>query len=686
MLAVAPSESKLGALFRLAIRSGAADAVALHIRRGEPVNGHDGAGLTPLMLAATHNHLDVCVRLLEAGADATLISPVGHTARDLAIELGHENIAELLSRYACPEPEPEPVASAVLASGTVFPYFVPPLPSVVPDMLSDVVTTDLFVDDMNGWEADETVEAPRHDVECAASAQETQRAMSTHRRVGDDADWSDVELDLPDVLVPAPSISHGALAAIEEMIASGLDAGFVHPSDIWSALDTDCGHGIERAHDVLLRVFDDLGILVDPFAPMDRNRAPVDSDELSEVLDFLSTELPEPTGSVAGYAAQARQIELIKREDEERIGRRMDSALGGLARALASLAEGRWQLAFPTDVPPDAGNLPIEIDDDSELSAGQSIADEIIDAEEQIDFGTYVTLVRNGTAEYGRETLVPRPRPAELSRLLGLVPGMEPDTGTAVLGSIAAYERARDQLVTANLRLAMSVAYAYRYRGLPLEDLIQDANLGLMRAAEKFDFRRGFKFSTYATNWIRQSVTRSVADTLRLIRIPVHMVEKINAVDRARRDLEYGREHAVTIDEIARRLSMSPEAIHRIVRSEREVLSLEECGQDGHPGTPDPLSIVDPHADPYYLVSRLSLGRLIERMLTDFKDQERDVLMLRFGLDGLDGMTLEEVGQKRGVTRERIRQIEAKVLARLRHPTRQDELLPFAGISSLSDY
>jgi len=684
MLAVAPSNNKLSALFRLAIRSGAADAVALHVGRGEPINGHDGAGLTPLMLAAVHNQLNVCIRLLEAGADTTLTSPTGRTAEDLAADLGHANIAELLSLHT--RPQPGPVASAGQASEEASAYIVVPLSPSLLDLLPTAVITAAFVDDMNGWEADETVEAPRHDAECASSAQEMQRVMSAHRRVGDETDWSDVELDLPEVIVPTPTMSHSALAAVEELFARGLDAGFVHPTDVWSALDADCGHGVERAHEVLLRVLDDSGILLNPFALMDRTRASVDSDELNDVLEFLSTEIPEPTGSVARYAVQARQIQLIKREDEERIGRRMDSSLGGLARVLASLPEDGWQLAFPTDISSDAGNLLIENDDDSESSAGQPTSDEIVDADEQIDFGTYVALVRNGMAEYGRETLVPRPRPVELSRLLGLVSAMGPDTATAVHGSIAAYEHARDQLVTANLRLAMSVAYAYRYRGLSLEDLIQEANLGLMRAAEKFDFRRGFKFSTYATNWIRQSVTRSVADTLRLIRIPVHMVEKINAVDRARRELEYGRAHAVTTDEIAGRLSMSPEAVHRIVKYEREVLSLEECGQDGHPGTPDSLCIVDPEADPYCFASRLSLGRLIERMLADCKDQERDVLMLRFGLDGLDGMTLEEVGEKRGVTRERIRQIEAKALARLRHPTRWNELLPFAAITSLSDY
>jgi RNA polymerase primary sigma factor len=271
-----------------------------------------------------------------------------------------------------------------------------------------------------------------------------------------------------------------------------------------------------------------------------------------------------------------------------------------------------------------------------------------------------------------------------VARLIGLVEALAPASAQAVVSAIADYEKARDQLVLANLRLAVHQAHSYRGRGLPLEDLIQDGNLGLMRAAEKFDFRRGFKFSTYATQWVRQSIMRGLGDTARLIRLPVHVVEKVNAFHRVRRELSVGREREASIDEVAERLDLSPEAARRIARIDRPVHSLEECGQPDAPDTPDPRSIADSNADPLQVAIDRSLTETIGRMLEEFKPRERKVLALRFGLDGVDSMTLEEVGQAFDVTRERIRQIEAKAIRKLRHSTRTDVLLPYAdGCRSL---
>lgn len=707
MLVIVPPERKLGPLFRLAIKSGASEVIALHIGRGEPVNGRDSAGLTPLMLAAVHNQLDVCIRLLDAGADPALMDPDGRTASELAVGHGHTGLANLLSRRMCLEPPPasdrKPVPEVPEAANDAR---VPDHPDIS-DRIADTHAPALrFSSDasmslsesgshdsanpvpdepleaINGWLPDEAVVAPEHDSDCVSSAREAQRLISIHRRVSDEIDWSDVELDLPEVRVQTAAISHGEMVSIEELIANGLNAGFVNWDDLWSALDADCGSQGDRAHQVLTRVLDDLGILLEPWAPSCRAHASVESDELSDLIEHLSVDLPEPADLSAIYAAQARKVELIKREDEERIGRRMDSALGGLTRALVSLSDSKWRLAFPSDESTNVGSVPTEEDEDSEESSGQVAIDDVVDGDERIDFGAYVAFVRSGMPEYGRDALVPRPRPMELSRLLQLVPDMESALGNGVSSSIAAYEKARDQLVTANLRLAMSIAYGYRNRGLPLEDLIQDGNIGLMRAAEKFDFRRGFKFSTYATAWIRQSIMRGLADTGRLIRLPVHVVEKVNAANRILRELDCKWENEAGINAIAERLTLSPEAVRRIARWDGEVLSFEECGPTGKPDTPDPLLIHDSASDPEQSAVDRSLSIAIERMLAEFEPRDRKVLVLRFGFDGLDSMTLEEVGQQFNVTRERIRQIEAKALRKFRHPSRKDVLLPYVAASS----
>jgi RNA polymerase primary sigma factor len=707
------AERKLGALFRLAIRSGASDAVGLHIRRGEPINGRDSTGLTPLMLAAVHGQLDVGTRLLDAGADPSLLSPDGRTAGALAAEQGHSALAELLalrasslSRVAA-EQDPicempaagnedlEPVRSSAAAPITVVAAnILPAEPVSMPERSEDGEgesgwdAADDSLEAMNGWVADEAIVAPRHDAECVSSALNAQRVMSTHRRVNDETDWSDVELDLPEVRVQVAAVSLGEMPAVEQLIVNGLDAGFVGADEIWRALDADCGLQIERAHLALQRVLDDLAILSGPWAAMAHAGVIAEPDALSDAIDALRADLPEPAESSVAYAVEVRKGELIKREDEERIGQYMDSALGTLTRALASLPEAQWQRAFsstaPSFTPAEEKADDIETALDDALDGTQD--EDTHEDGTRIDFGAYVALVRDGMPAYGREAMVPRPKAAELSRLLALAPGMTADVGHAVVGSIAAYEKARDHLISANLRLAMSVAYGHRNRELPLEDLIQEANLGLMRAAEKFDFRRGFKFSTYATHWIRQSVTRGLADTGRLIRIPVHMVEKINVVSRARRDLEARREGPVGIDEIAERSSLSLEEVRRILRLDRKVIALEECVEAGAAGTPEPLDIADPEADPYFIASRQSLARMVERMLAECKEKERDVMVLRFGLSGLDSMTLEEVGKQLDVTRERIRQIESKALTRFRHASRRDQLLPFVGATSLADY
>ncbi len=284
-------------------------------------------------------------------------------------------------------------------------------------------------------------------------------------------------------------------------------------------------------------------------------------------------------------------------------------------------------------------------------------------AEEALATGALDDPVRMYLREIGRVNLLTAAEEVDLAKKMEA-------------GSMAARER----LIQANLRLVVSVAKKYIGRGMSLLDLIQEGNIGLIRAVEKFDYRRGYKFSTYATWWIRQAITRSIADQARTIRIPVHMVETINKLVRVSRRLlqEKGREP--TSEEIAKEMGITAEKVREIIKVSQQPVSLETPigeEEDSHLGD----FIEDQSAvAPADAASHQMLKEAVGAVLNTLTDREQKVLKLRFGLDDGRTRTLEEVGREFDVTRERIRQIEAKALRKLRHPRRAQTLKDYLDL------
>jgi RNA polymerase primary sigma factor len=346
------------------------------------------------------------------------------------------------------------------------------------------------------------------------------------------------------------------------------------------------------------------------------------------------------------------------------------------AKVAAAPAPESAEPADPEAIEPDAAEL---VDDDEE--------EEVVVPEEDTS-GPSTDLVRAYLKEIGRVALLNAEQEVELAKRIeaGLFAAekiRQSDAGELKLTKTvkkdlewltADGQRAKDHLLEANLRLVVSVAKRYTGRGMAFLDLIQEGNLGLIRAVEKFDYTKGYKFSTYATWWIRQAITRAMADQARTIRIPVHMVEVINKLGRIQRELlqDLGREP--TPEELAKEMDITPDKVLEIQQYAREPISLDQTiGDEGDSQLGD--FIEDSEA--IVAVDAVSFTLLqdqLQSVLQTLSEREAGVVKLRFGLTDGQPRTLDEIGQVYGVTRERIRQIESKTMSKLRHPSRSQVL------------
>jgi RNA polymerase primary sigma factor/RNA polymerase nonessential primary-like sigma factor len=323
------------------------------------------------------------------------------------------------------------------------------------------------------------------------------------------------------------------------------------------------------------------------------------------------------------------------------------------------------------------------------ISDAEAAAETLTDLDATDERGISTDLVRAYLNGIGRTKLLTAEQEVELSRRIeaGLFAEEKLATCTPVSAQlradlelvVAEGRTAKEHLLEANLRLVVSIAKRYTGRGMAFLDLIQEGNLGLIRAVEKFDYTKGFKFSTYATWWIRQAITRAMADQARTIRIPVHVVEQVNRMVRARRELAVTLGREPTVAEVARAMDVPEFQVIELISYDREPVSLDQAvGEDGESALGDFVAAVDPSAEPGDAAADGELRDEVRIVLATLSQREQAVIRLRFGLDDGRQRTLDEVGKEFGLSRERIRQIEKVTLLKLRAPERAQRLEAYA--------
>jgi RNA polymerase primary sigma factor len=701
----------LNPAFRMAILAGAKRAIQLHLQSGNDVNATDEKGRSPLHLAAAKGQSDICHFLLDEGADPALRDFQGNNALTVAKNHGHVEIVALLECLRA-------IPTGDEASSEDSPAVVPQPEAINAEQRSDQLFSPSsaqpghFSDgeglDISGWEEETEAVPPPDDRSRSSQIVAIEVAFSSHKAIDRDESWDDIEISLPDLkdLIPRRSIwtSEDQMHA-RNLILVGLRDGRLR--EIW--LHEECGVPDAQETDEqsevqanLRRVVEELGVVVDdnPLAPDVLIPADLDDDEFygdvaSEALAYLGRLQSSDADSYVCYVKNLPK-ERLSREDEALLGAEIEK--GTLEALAAATACSGVVLKLQADVGSvlERG-LPIRAmfnvsssephteEADDNMSGDRPLEDDV-PPEQNIPnkLLSYLTRIARECCRrpLDRMALSEALFFADLShdylKSLWKLADEEDDdrqSHALILVALARADRAKRKLIEANLRLVLWAAT--KYTGLSYMDRVQEGNIGLMRAADRFRHRLGHKFSTYALWWIRQAITRSIADQARTIRVPVHMIETTKKLARTSRQMlhEIGREP--TPKELAQKFGLPVEKVVKILAIVEEPTSLETPFDDeegSYPGDfiEDKVAIV-----PLDVAVHAKLHEAATRVLSSLTPREERVLRMRFGIGLNTDHTLEEVGQQFNVTRERIRQIEAKALRKLKHPSRSGKLRTF---------
>lgn len=587
--------------------------------------------------------------------------------------------------------------------------------------------------DLSGWEADEPLPPPEHDSAVVVVAVDIQAAITNHPPFDTSADWDDFEAFLPERAALLPRAGDAETRErLRLVLLRAIREGSVPHWAIEDLTRDDHGEPDPDAVALLGMVVNDLGAETDErfeySAPHESfevfvapDEKPGEEEAVAEALAFVDELAARRNEPLRLYQRELQREALLTAEAEVALGQAMErgiekaldalaawpTGVGATLEAARQVAKGakplRSMSSGPQVEPLEAG---AEGEPNAEMDAGAEADAELAPAEAD---GEAASAEDEADSQFGLDAKASTDELAEFCATAELLSGMpmgasqdgsewetrrgalgslgltrsflmeladsglagEPDSAAAFSQAMGAYRRARDRMAVANLKLVYSIAKKYLFSGQPIDDLLQEGNIGLIKAVDRYDWRRGFKFSTYATWWIRQQVGRFVADKGKTIRIPVHVYEKTQRIAQAAHAFELRHGHAPTVEEIAASVELPVHKVEALSRLGLEPLALHEL--------PDIDGLIAVHAkdqfagrDPMECVEDIQLCESINHFLGTLKVREENILRMRFGIGVQESMTLEEVGARLDVTRERIRQIEAKALRQLRHPARLD--------------
>lgn len=703
----------------------------MHLRAGTDLDATDTRGRSPLILAASRGHLDICKLLLEAGADPTTKDNAGNDALSVARSLGETALAELLHRARISTAEyqgdndrinrnrtgeealdehslgckgstfktTEEIASG--AGGDAGKWSHANRRDSVDEMVSEPPADYNDAFDLSAWQEEIETEAPPDDLSCADEAATLQDFLSRHSPIDTDEEWDDVEIDLPElehIGRRRSRLGTETRTAVRVLVVEALRDGRVDDDRIRSALAEDDELDDTKRTDVeanLRLVLGDAGVVIGDEPLTTETAAEItDEDEdrfgdaATEAIDFLGTIQSSDADPLVPYV-RSLPGDRLTRDDETALGLEIEEGMREVLATIAgspmaasrllsdarSVMEGNIPVRtlFGTvDAREDSDEAPSDDTTDDQGSEQQETCAEPVPDTLSTRLRAIVELCQR--QEIDRAALAARLFDAGLSaeyrEELQCVAEQDSACEYAakrIRAGFAKAKRAKRRFVEANLKLVIWVAR--KHGGLPLADRVQAGNIGLMRAVDRFDYRRGAKFSTYAVWWIRQQITRAVADTSRIIRLPVHVTESLRKIERACLSAEFLDDQEPDAARIATLADLSPNQVRKMLAVPEDPLSMDD------PGIVEEVCAIADEATPspeeVAMVAEMQM--LLREQVGSLGPRQAAVLRRRFGID-CDEHTLEEVGKEFGVTRERIRQIEAKALWKLSHPERTERL------------